>query len=119
MSGRNEAKNRGSSNRVAGDLVHNPQTRPVDHGNLKARVLKYAVGTEHEIRSVGTPKILCVGIDRNGGHYFWAEVTEGEGSSVHTISTIVVGTGHQVPDGFEYVSTIFDMPYVWHVYRRV
>ena len=29
----------------------------------------------------------------------------------------IIGTGHDVPDGFTYVGTYFEDPFVWHVYK--
>ena len=35
-----------------------------------------------------------------------------------TVIFTVVGTGHPVPEAFEYVGTYFEGTYVWHVYKE-
>lgn len=32
---------------------------------------------------------------------------------------LVFGTGHGVPDGLQYIATVQDGPYVWHVFEEV
>lgn len=31
----------------------------------------------------------------------------------------VFGTGHAIPDGFAFVGTAFDGPFVWHVFEKL
>lgn len=47
----------------------------------------------------------------------WAEVDDQQPLNA-TRTLAVVGTGHPVPDGYDYFDTILDMPWIWHVYVR-
>lgn len=36
-----------------------------------------------------------------------------------TLAFVVVGTGHDVPDGMEHVQSLVDGDFVWHLYSKV
>lgn len=37
-----------------------------------------------------------------------------------TVEAFFVGTGHEFdPDGFDYIDTLEDGPFIWHVYARI
>ena len=46
---------------------------------------------------------------------FWAEVDRNE--KTESVEFRVVGTGHQIPDGAQYVGTAQSPPFVWHLYK--
>jgi hypothetical protein len=59
---------------------------------------------------------LAAGVDRNDALCMWAEIS-GESSVERTLYYTVVGTGEELRDDSQFVATVFDFPYVWHVYR--
>lgn len=71
---------------------------------------------------VGETTVRCaapakpVHFARQDGEYFvWVEHALGPAST--TITFVVAGTGHPIPEGFEHVQSIIDPPFVWHLYR--
>lgn len=68
------------------------------------QTLKIPVGSI--IRHVGRQDFICL----------WVEV-DSDAAQVER-SFRVFGTGQQIPDGFVYVGTAHDDPFVWHVYER-
>jgi len=44
----------------------------------------------------------------------WYEVDD----KILPYAMILVGTGREIPEGFKYLKTIQDPPWVWHVYYR-
>ena len=62
-----------------------------------------------------THRILCA--DMQGDvPTVWAEVDPS--SPIITKDLAVVGTGHEVPEGFAYVGTGQARGFVWHIYVR-
>lgn len=48
----------------------------------------------------------------------WAEVPDRYDSQMDVERTFrVIGTGHDVPSPGTYLGTVFDDPFVWHVYE--
>ncbi len=59
-------------------------------------------------------KPLCIQM-QNGMPCLWAEVDPSEAAVWKHV--LIVGTGHPFhPEGFSYVGTVQDGPYVWHCY---
>jgi len=57
------------------------------------------------------------GPDPNGALCVWCEV-----EPMHTTKNfgfVVVGTGHDIPAGFQYVGSAVNLPFVWHCYYNV
>lgn len=59
-------------------------------------------------------KVLRVGM-QNGAPCMWAEVETEHGTSRR--SFVVVGTGHELPKGAQYVGGFSEPPFEWHVYE--
>jgi hypothetical protein len=59
-------------------------------------------------------RILKVGM-QNGVPCLWASVDPDAEREQREFS--ILGTGGIVHDRWEYIGTIFDRPYVWHVYE--
>ena len=75
------------------------------------------------VARVGEPFVVFAGktfkpltMQPQGGPFqIWAEVQTSEEQNVkHQLA--VVGTGHPVPHGMEWVATCQDGPFVWHLY---
>lgn len=74
----------------------------------------------------GNPKVLFVGGDPNGEICLWAEVgvqtfseTSGKfGPAVTRVEVVFIGTGHEVPDGYTYINSVNQGPFVWHFYQK-
>jgi hypothetical protein len=49
--------------------------------------------------------------------YMWIEGTFNAANGQH-VEFQIIGTGHEVPAGFDYAGTYFATPYVWHVYME-
>ena len=60
---------------------------------------------------------LHVSYDPGGSTCVWLELDEAE--DIATYEFIIVGTGHEVPEGAFYLGTIIQNIFVWHVYWRV
>ena len=85
-------------------------------------VYKYAVHalcTENVIMPVGA-RIVHVGFQGNLADVvtFWAEVDDRAEQEVRNF--MVIGTGVEIPDGYEYVGTTqnAELPFVWHLYEK-
>lgn len=52
---------------------------------------------------------------QDGIPWIWAEVDPSEEQCIrHTVA--IVGTGHPVPQGLDWIATAQDDPFVWHLY---
>lgn len=62
-------------------------------------------------------KILCSNM-QHGTLTLWAEVDDSLPQERRTFSTF--GTGHLMPDNvpLAFIATVFDGPFVWHVYEQ-
>ena len=58
--------------------------------------------------------ILAVGM-QNDNMFLWADVDTDNGERRYELR--VIGTGHPVPFGMTYVNTVFQGPFVWHIYK--
>jgi hypothetical protein len=54
---------------------------------------------------------------QNGKHTAWFEVNPEFATILRYFK--VVGTGHDVPDGYYFLETYFEDPFVWHLYERI
>ena len=45
----------------------------------------------------------------------WAEVETNSPEKTHRFQ--IIGTGHEVPKGAQYLGTVLDPPFVWHLYQ--
>lgn len=81
------------------------------------RIYKYNLKLQ-ETQSIKAPitKVLCVQMQHNE-LVLWAEVDTGKVEK--ELFVVIVGTGHEIPEHAEqYISTVQDGYYVWHVYIR-
>lgn len=92
---------------------------------MSKRIYKYTI--EHQryltgdtVRQVMLPtrrRVLHAGL-QDGWLCVWAEVLVPQGEeSEHTFH--IVGTGFEVPTRGDYLNTVFDRPFVWHVYMEL
>lgn len=51
---------------------------------------------------------------QDGVPMLWLEVDTDLNPELRRV--LIIGTGHPVPTGFNYVATFFSGPFVWHVY---
>lgn len=85
---------------------------------MSARMLKYRIsaGQEQTTVAMRSPStIRAISVQRPREICLWAE---GRAESPVTMRTFeVVPTGGDIPDPGSYVGTVFDGPFVWHVYE--
>lgn len=71
-----------------------------------------------EIQTPANAKMLSVGLDPEGALCLWALVNPKE--DLEAITVNIVGTGNPVPRSVlmwsEFLGTVTDGPYVWHVF---
>ena len=85
-----------------------------------ARILKYQISSlsmyssEVSILIPEQAVVRAVGM-QHGQLYIWAEVQRGDLLTA-TRTFQVIPTGDDLPNGI-YVGTVFDGPFVWHVYE--
>ena len=75
-------------------------------------IWKYKFQTEIEMPKYA--EIVHVGIQNSDVH-LWAKVDPLRSTETRCFS--VYGTGHLIPDQALYVGTVFDGPFVWHVFE--
>jgi len=78
------------------------------------KIFKYEVDHE-KILVPYKSRILKAGRDPTGKLCIWILIDETSECNV-PLRTIVVGTGHDVPDGYTYVDTYNEGPFVWHIF---
>jgi hypothetical protein len=81
-------------------------------------VWKYDVPLAGVVMSFTMPvgaAVVHVGTQREGFVTFWAEVRPSNPTVLRGFR--IVGTGHQVADGDEYVGTTIAAPFVWHLHE--
>lgn len=88
---------------------------------MSGRIFKYRISSLSSDRAAVPMReaavIRATGAQR-GVIYLWAEVPYDVGGERLTSRTFqVVPTGGDIPDPGTYVGTVFDGPYVWHVYE--
>jgi hypothetical protein len=75
------------------------------------------VGDDPTILLHDDARIIRVGSQSRGVVTFWEEHSAlGDNKVLHHFE--VFGTGHRIPDGFEYVGSVDDGPFVWHLYEE-
>jgi hypothetical protein len=83
------------------------------------RIYKYTVGTVGEDRMtntmVPTGAVVRKVAMQGACPCIWMEVQTD--APVVERRFRIFGTGHDIPDGFGYVGTAFDEPWVWHVFE--
>ena len=62
-----------------------------------------------------TGRIVHVGM-QNDQIFVWAEQNTNESTEVCTV--FYVGTGYNYSDDLQYVGSVFEGPFVWHVIKR-
>ena len=64
--------------------------------------------------------ILHVDCQESGEVTFWFEFEPDYPPGVPTVARkfTIFGTGHTIPEGWEYVGTTLDGPFVWHLYEQ-
>ncbi len=70
-----------------------------------------------EFQAIGMPvgaRVLHVGIQESE-ITLWAAVDPKAAIVLRNFA--IVGTGHAIPDGAEYRATVFDGPFVWHIFE--
>jgi len=86
---------------------------------MNGRIFKYKISSstslQTEVPMREDAAIRAVGMQ---GHEIcvWAETPSGDPFTV-TRTFRVIGTGFDVPDPGAYIGTVFDGPFVWHVYE--
>lgn len=87
---------------------------------MSGRMLKYSISIVNQTTAlrlaVGTV-VRAVGVQEPGNVVLWAEVPVGVHRPVETRTFTIIGTGHDVPETGTYIGTVFDGPFVWHVYE--
>jgi len=81
------------------------------------RIYKYNLKLQ-ETQSIKAPitKVLCVQMQHNE-LVLWAEVDTDKVNK--ELLVVIVGTGHEIPKYAEqYISTVQDGSYVWHIYTK-
>lgn len=86
------------------------------------KIFKYSLGECFEssdgstiIKLPGKHRITYFG-DQNGVMTMWAEVDPDAVTGPVTFK--IVGTGHPIPDDFDFVATAPSGPFMWHLYRK-
>lgn len=84
------------------------------------RMFKYTVFVGDGDINVEMPKDAVI---RHIGHQnqleicIWAEVVNTQATSLRTFR--VYGTGHEVAHGGDYLGTVIDGQFVWHLYEQL
>ena len=91
-----------------------------ERGKVMRTIFKYPLEVTDNEQKMLMPegaRVVNVGTQLDGFVYLWALVdSSSRPFSVTTIRTfVIVGTGHPIPDGVEYVGTVQQGPFVWHV----
>jgi triacylglycerol esterase/lipase EstA (alpha/beta hydrolase family) len=85
-----------------------------------ARMLKYRISSNDSAQVVVLTRegavIRAVGM-QGGEIYAWAETPVQANPLTDTRTFRVVPTGGDLPDPGAFVGTVFDGPFVWHVYE--
>lgn len=86
---------------------------------MSGRMFKYCfAGRAAVIEMRVGAMIRAVGVQHPGETCLWAEVPyDVGGEKLESRHLIVVPTGGDLPDPGTYLGTVFDGPFVWHVYE--
>lgn len=87
---------------------------------MSARVLKYPLGNDARVDIPDGARILHCGM-QNETITIWALVDSLDEGGACTRAIHVRGTGHQIerPDRLSHIGTVFDGPFVWHVFEEI
>ena len=87
---------------------------------MSARMFKYQVSsdTSRQVAVLMREDVTIRAVGMQGSQiYVWGE-TPGHADPLTVTRTFrVIGTGFDVPDVGNYIGTVFDGPFVWHVYE--
>lgn len=77
------------------------------------------LGLHQEVRVYGDDaKVVSVGHQGGGELQIWIE--QDKDKDFHTMTFSVIGTGHDVPEGYQHVGTVHtEIFFVWHIYQKV
>jgi hypothetical protein len=84
-------------------------------------VYRYEVPVDDEEHSITLPsaaRVLHVASRRFAVVEFWTEVTDPPSVFLTPRRFRVFGTGHPVPEGWQYAGTSLDGLLVWHLYEK-
>lgn len=70
-----------------------------------------------EIELPGSAKVVFVGSQLVGVVNFWVELTISHRTK-HKRIFVLHGTGHDIPDNHDYIGSVLDSPFVWHLYEE-
>lgn len=81
------------------------------------KIYKYKLDLQ-DTQIINAPIVKPLCVQKQGDELvLWAEVDTAKDNEIFQVT--IVGTGHSVPtDAGEYLSTVQDGYYVWHVYLR-
>jgi hypothetical protein len=81
-------------------------------------IFKYPVPVDDLMHTHSIPagSVVCY-VGQQGCPCIWIEVDTSMDRVERRFQ--IFGTGHPVPDGFIYVGTALDEPFVWHVFEKV
>ncbi len=84
------------------------------------KVFKYPLNLAHfDFRMPAGAKVLYVDLDSAGDLCLWAAVNPSPDHPTEARDFIVVGTGHDLPDGLEHLGSVVQGSFVWHVFEKV
>ena len=69
-----------------------------------------------EIELPGSAKVVFVGSQLVGVVNFWVELDPEVVK--HKRIFVLHGTGHDIPDNHDYIGSVLDSPFVWHLYEE-
>lgn len=77
------------------------------------RILKFNLNDELLLPPHPDDRILHIG-DQHGSLMLWAET---EATAVPGRRFTILATGNELHSGYAHIGTVFQPPYVWHVYE--
>ena len=84
-------------------------------------IWKFNLNTDYDVVvDGGAPRVVHVGVDPTGNPHMpcaWVEI-DPDDPAMGTMALRFIGTGHDVPIGWEPVGSTVAGPYVWHVYSK-
>lgn len=82
-------------------------------------IWKFNLHPDHDVTAHGgTPRVVHVGVDPASDPTLptaWVELNPGEQGD---LALSFIGTGHDVPIGWDHVGSTVAGPFVWHVYAK-
>ena len=86
---------------------------------MRRRIFKYPLeklDTDQRVDMPQGAKVRHTGM-QNGRITIWADVNADQ--APETRRFIVRGTGHDIREGAEFVGTVMDGPFVWHLFEML